>query len=217
MATSKTAKKAQPAAKAAEPAAKAAQPKPAAPRRYGVRLFSLFVLLPSVVMLTPAYLQPPPGVESWLMFDGVCNLCDGFVNFVADGDSQRRVRFGAQQKHMDLLARIGAPTDLSTLVLIQGDKFYTLSSAAMRTVAVMDWPWRAIAALAIIPTPLRDVGYKIVAKYRYLVFGKKDECRVPTGDFKKRFIDYVPDEESDPIAAAGLSQMEGVTPVATLF
>ena len=57
------------------------------------------------------------------MFDGVCNLCDGFINFVADGDEappNNRVRFGAQQKHMELLERVGAPTDLSTLVLIQG-------------------------------------------------------------------------------------------------
>jgi predicted DCC family thiol-disulfide oxidoreductase YuxK len=151
--------------------------------------------------LVPAHLQPAPGVESWLFFDGVCNLCDGFINFVADGDSAHRVKFGAQQKHGELLARIGAPVDLSTVVLVQGDVFHTKSSAALRTLALMDWPYAALSAAWLIPYPLRDFGYATVAKYRYLVFGKTEACRVPTGDFRRRFIDYRPDEEepADPI------------------
>lgn len=152
----------------------------------------------------PRSLQPPPGVESWLMFDGVCNLCDGFVNFVADGDSAHRVRFGAQQKHMELLERVGAPTDLSTLVLIQGDRHYLYSTAALRTLAVMDWPWRGFAAFALVPTPVRDLAYKLVAKYRYMVFGKTEECRVPSPEFRRRFIEYRPEEEqADPVSGLG--------------
>ena len=135
-------------------------------------------------------------------FDGVCNLCDGFVNFVADHDSDRLVKFGAQQKHMELLERAGAPTDLSTLVLIQGDRHYVYSDAALRTMAVLDWPWRGLAAFALVPAPVRDACYKFVARYRYLVFGKTESCRVPTGDFRRRFIDYRPEEEeADPISS----------------
>ena len=149
----------------------------------------------------PSALQPSAGVQTWLMFDGVCNLCDGFVNFVYEGDSLGRVKFGAQQKHMDLLERIGAPTDLSTLVLIQGDKHYTRSNAALRTLAVMDWPFKALSVLWLIPYPLRDLGYVGVANVRYRVFGKRDSCRVPTGDFRRRFIDFRAEEEgeADPI------------------
>lgn len=156
----------------------------------------------AAVGLLPSALQPPAGVDSWLMFDGVCNLCDGFVNFVYDGDSGARVKFGAQQKHMDLLSRIGAPTDLSTLVLIQGDQFYTRSNAALRTLALMDWPYKALAVAWLVPSPLRDLGYVGVANVRYQVFGKRDECRVPTGDFRRRFIDYRAEEEgkADPIS-----------------
>ena len=120
--------------------------------------------------IVPRSLQPPPGVESWLMFDGVCNLCDGFVNFVADGDGvppANRVRFGAQQKHMELLERVGAPTDLSTLILIQGDRHYLYSTAALRTLAVMNYPWRGLAAFALVPAPLRDWVYKLIAAHRY--------------------------------------------------
>lgn len=112
-----------------------------------------------------------------------------------------RVKFGAQQKHADLLQRVGAPQDLSTVVLIQGDVFYTKSSAALRTLALMDWPYKALSVLWLVPYPLRDFGYTVVAKYRYAVFGKKDACKVPTGDFRKRFIDYRPEEEgtADPV------------------
>ena len=151
----------------------------------------------------PRMLEPPPDVESWLMFDGVCNLCDGFVNFVADHDSLRRVKFGAQQTHEELLARIGAPTDLSTLVLIQGEKYYVYSEAALRALALLDWPYKAMAGAMVVPKPLRDYGYKLVARYRYRIFGKSESCRVPSGDFRKRFIDYRPEEdEADPISGA---------------
>ena len=89
---------------------------------------------------------PPFARRARAQFDGVCNLCDGFVNFVADHDSERRVKFGAQQKHADLLTRVGAPVDLSTVVLIQGSTFYTKSTAALRTMSLMEWPWSALAA-----------------------------------------------------------------------
>ena len=166
-------------------------------------LFGVAAALVAAVAIVPWYLQPPDTVESWLMFDGVCNLCNGFINFVADGDSQRRVKFGAQQKHMELLERVGAPTDLSTLVLIQGPNYYVYSGSALRTLALMDWPWKALSAAAIVPWPLRDFVYKLVAASRYTVFGKSDECRAPSGDFAARFIDFVEKPDADPIAGGG--------------
>lgn len=141
-----------------------------------------FTILATWAAIIPSALVPSSEVmESYLLFDGVCNLCDGFINFVADHDSDRNVKFGAQQKHQELLTRIGAPTDLSTVVLIQGDRFYTHSSAALRTVALMDWPWRALATFYIVPAPVRDYAYRLVAKHRYSVFGKAESCRAPSG------------------------------------
>lgn len=175
------------------------------PWRRFTALLSLALI--SLGYVVPLSMQPPPGVESWLMFDGVCNLCDGFVNFVADGDSappSNRVRFGAQQKHMELLERVGAPTDLSTLILIQGDRHYLYSTAALRTLAVMGWPWRGLAAFSVVPAPVRDAVYKLVAAHRYHVFGKTEECRVPSPEFRRRFIDHrAEEEEADPVS--GLS------------
>ena len=105
---------------------------------------------------------------------------------------------------MELLERIGAPTDLSTLVLVQGDKFYTHSAAALRAMAMLDMPFRSLSVLWLVPGPLRDLGYVGVAKVRYRVFGKMDSCRVPTGDFRRRFIDYRPEEEGEVDVISGI-------------
>ena len=154
------------------------------------------------LMGVPAYLQPKLGVQSMLMFDGVCNLCDGFVNFVADHDSARRVRFGAIQRHADALHRAGAgryaeggAEALSTLVVTQGDDaFYLRSDAALRVIALLDAPFCYVAAFHALPAALRDAGYRLVARHRYKFFGASDTCRAPTERFKSRFIDYEPEK-----------------------
>lgn len=148
--------------------------------------------------LVAKYLQPPENVHSILLFDGVCNLCNTFVNIVADGDSKRNVKFGAQQKHMDLLDRLGAPKDLSTVVLVQGDKYWTRTAAVMKTFALMDpIPWHILTIFYLLPSPVGDFFYKLVAKYRYKVFGVSDTCRVPTESFKGRFIDDISEEDKN--------------------
>ena len=90
-------------------------------------------------------LMPPPKTESLLFFDGVCNLCDFFVNFVADHDSGRKIKFGAQQKHLEFLEKHNAPTDLSTVILIQNENVYLYSDAAIRTLALLDSPWNFLS------------------------------------------------------------------------
>lgn len=138
------------------------------------------------------------GGGSTLFFDGVCNLCDGFVQFVADHDPAGRVRFGAIQRHKDRLVYYGAGAyaeggehALTTVVLVQNGTVYTRSEAALRAVALLTPPWKYAAGVAyLIPGPLRDVGYKLVAKYRYRVFGESPTCRAPDPRFEQRFIDY---------------------------
>merc|ERR1712039_203035 len=152
----------------------------------------------------PQQLQPAKDVETWLFFDGVCNLCDGFVNFVYAGDSSGRVRFGALQKHTELLQKLGAgryaeggEEAMSTVVVIQGTEIHVRSSAALRVLAVMDQPWRLASIFYLLPVGFRDMAYKFVAEHRYAVFGKKDVCMSPSGDFKKRFIEYDARDDAD--------------------
>merc|ERR1712194_604876 len=152
----------------------------------------------------PERYQPPPGTETWLFFDGVCNLCDGFVNFVYWGDSAGRVKFGALQKHTDLLRSKGAgryaeggEEELSTVVVIQGDDVYVRSAAALRVLAVMDQPWRTLSVFMLLPEALRNRAYKLVGENRYKLFGQKEECMEPSGDFSKRFLEYDPTFEDE--------------------
>jgi predicted DCC family thiol-disulfide oxidoreductase YuxK len=109
------------------------------------------------------------------------------------------VKFGALQKHRDLLIKHaagryaeGGEEELSTVVVIQGGNVYVRSEAALRVLAVMDQPFRTLSVLSIIPVSLRDVGYKFVAANRYWVFGKSESCRAPNERFESRFLEYVP-------------------------
>ena len=163
----------------------------------GWRLASAIILLIACAgYYIPTTLQPPPSSTNLLFFDGVCNLCDGFVNFVADTDSENRVQFGALQRHKELLVNRGAgryaeggEEELSTLVFIQGSTVYVRSEAALRVMALLDQPWSAVSIFILLPRPLRDLGYKLVAEYRYVVFGKSETCRMPTERFSARFIE----------------------------
>lgn len=169
---------------------------PAPGGRLGRRLLWA-IALGSSLFLPELYLQPAKSSSQTLIFfDGVCNLCDGFINFVADRDSGMRLRFGAIQRHTDYMRYLGAgryaeggEEALSTLVLVQDGIVYTRSSAALRTVALLDRPWRYIAAFYMLPTPLRDVGYKLVARYRYLIFGRTDSFRPPSTKLQSRFLE----------------------------
>ena len=111
---------------------------------------------------------------SVVLFDGVCNLCNGFVNFVIDRDPGHQFKFGSlqSQKAKVLLADHPAPlTELSTVVLIEGSKVYTRSTAALRIVRKLKGGWPLLYAFIIIPGPFRDVIYNFVARKRYSWFG----------------------------------------------
>ncbi|MBN4056697.1 thiol-disulfide oxidoreductase DCC family protein [bacterium AH-315-J21] len=126
-----------------------------------------------------------------LLFDGVCNLCNYFVQFTIKRDPNAKFRFAALQssagqallKESDL-----SDDDLDSFVLIKDDKCFVKSSAALHVFKEIGGFWKVFYVLIIIPRPLRDVLYKIVAKMRYRVFGKRDTCMLPTPDIEKRFL-----------------------------
>ncbi|OLQ06729.1 DCC family protein, chloroplastic [Symbiodinium microadriaticum] len=92
-------------------------------------------------------------------------------------------------------------TGRSTVVVIQDSQVFARSSAALRVLAVMDPPWRLFATFYLIPTPLRDFVYRVVGHNRYAIFGRKEQCMTPSGDFKRRFLEYnaADEEEVHPI------------------
>ncbi len=127
-----------------------------------------------------------------LLFDGVCNLCNGAVNFVIDHDRDGRVAFAPLQSPLgaQVAAAAGvAPGAMSTMILVDGGEAHVRSDAALRLARYLGFPWSLLRALRLVPRPLRDAAYGIVARHRYRWFGRSDTCRVPTPEIRARFVD----------------------------
>jgi predicted DCC family thiol-disulfide oxidoreductase YuxK len=129
-----------------------------------------------------------------LLFDGVCNLCNGFVRFVVRFDHEGTFRFAPLQSAVaqELLDRHGIATgdeSFDTVVLVEDGERYTKSTAALRVARRLDGPWPLAYPLVVLPQRLRDAGYDLVARYRYRLFGKSDECQVPAPEIRERFTD----------------------------
>jgi predicted DCC family thiol-disulfide oxidoreductase YuxK len=126
-----------------------------------------------------------------LFFDGVCGLCNRFVDFVLKHDRRGRVLFAPLQ---GAKAAEALPEDivqsLDTVVLLDGDQCHIRSSAVVRIFWNLGGPWSVPGTILwLIPKPLRDLGYKAVARSRYRLFGQKESCRLPTSDERARFLD----------------------------
>ncbi len=127
-----------------------------------------------------------------LLFDGVCNLCNGFVQFVIKRDTAAVFRFTALQSEAGkalLSKHLHAPTDLSTVILIENGKLYTHSDVALQVVRHLGGIWSVFYVFVLIPRPLRDQIYNWIAKNRYRWFGKKEQCMLPTPEIKARFLE----------------------------
>jgi predicted DCC family thiol-disulfide oxidoreductase YuxK len=129
--------------------------------------------------------------EAILLFDGVCNLCNASVNFIIDRDPRGRIRFASLQSEtgQKLLERFELPTsDFDTMVLVEGDRCYRRSTAGLRVARRLRQPWPLLYGLIIVPRPLRDAVYRLVAHNRYRWFGQNEACRVPTPELRERFL-----------------------------
>lgn len=126
-----------------------------------------------------------------LLFDGVCNFCNSSVNFIVDRNSSKDILFSSLQSEtgQQLLERFNLPKEnFSSLVLVEGDKYYTKSTAALKVAGHLDGAWKGLKVLKIVPKFIRDFGYDLIAKNRYKWFGKTDQCRIPTKEMRERFL-----------------------------
>ncbi len=126
-----------------------------------------------------------------ILFDGVCNFCDASIQRVMLNDPKGHFHFASLQSEVGqtLLDYFSLPTtDFDTFVLIELGSVYTKSSAALRVVRKMNWPWKLFTISMLFPRPLRDVVYSFIARRRYQWFGKKEACMLPTAEQRARFI-----------------------------
>ncbi len=130
------------------------------------------------------------GGSSVVLFDGLCNFCDRTVRFVIDNDDKNVFRFASQQSGIGkkLLEEYNAPKDTSTIVLIEDARVYTRSTAIFRILKRLRSPFSLLYVLIFLPLPLREMGYKLFAKYRYRWFGVKNACELPTPQVQAKFL-----------------------------
>lgn len=129
--------------------------------------------------------------QNILFFDGVCGFCNHTVNWILRRDRHQRIQFAPLQgvtaeKYVPAALR----ENLSTLVFHTPGGDYMRTSAVCRILMTLGgfW-WLCGAMLWLIPSPLRDLGYRFIAKIRYRLFGKHESCRIPTADERSRFLD----------------------------
>lgn len=126
-----------------------------------------------------------------ILFDGVCNFCEGAVNFVIKRDKQSRIKFAPLQsdRGQQLLKQFNLPThNFNSFLFVKDGKVYTQSTAALKVCKYLSALWPLLYAFIIVPKFIRDGIYNWIAKNRYKWFGKKDQCMIPTPEIRERFL-----------------------------
>lgn len=126
-----------------------------------------------------------------VLFDGTCAFCEGAVRFIAQRDPSGYFRFGASQSPQAaaLLAHFGLTREMTrSIVLIEDGQVYLRSTASLRIAARLPFPWRVAAVALVMPAPLRDVGYRIVAAIRHRIAGRSNACEIPPAEIRARLI-----------------------------
>ncbi len=127
-----------------------------------------------------------------VLFDGVCNLCNLSVQFIIKRDSKNLFSFAALQSHVGQtqLRRYNIPVALlESIILIKNEKYYHRSDAVLEIARDLGGLWPVCYGFKVIPRFIRDGVYNLIAKNRYKIFGRQDQCMIPTPALKARFLD----------------------------
>ena len=125
-----------------------------------------------------------------VLFDGVCNFCNGTVNFIIARDRGAYFKFAPLQSEVGerLRAKYEIDDSCDSIVLVEDDLAYTYSDAALRIARSIGGAWAILYVFMIVPKPIRDLVYRLFARNRYRLFGKRDVCMVPTPEIRERFL-----------------------------
>ncbi|MCA1058552.1 thiol-disulfide oxidoreductase DCC family protein [Rossellomorea aquimaris] len=126
-----------------------------------------------------------------ILFDGICNFCNNSVRFIIDRDPEGTFRFASLQSRFgqELLEKHNIPKTTDSFVLVEEHHAFIESTAALKVCTRLVWPWRVLSVFLIIPKPLRDKLYRVVARNRYKWFGKQEFCMLPSENIRNRFLE----------------------------
>ena len=126
-----------------------------------------------------------------LLFDGHCNLCNAWVQFIVKRDSAGTISFASLQSGAGRRLLEEHKIDenyIESLVLFEEERFSVSSTAALRTLSYLDDWQKHLIFLAVVPRSLRDLVYRFIARNRYKWFGRREQCMIPTTELSKRFL-----------------------------
>jgi predicted DCC family thiol-disulfide oxidoreductase YuxK len=126
------------------------------------------------------------------LFDGVCNLCNGTVQFLLKHDREKKLRFASLQGSFgqSVLARYRqGKAAQDSFILLDNGNIYTHSTGALRVLMHLGGGWKILSLLRVFPPFIRDGVYRFIARNRYRWFGKRDSCMVPGEGVRERFLD----------------------------
>ena len=134
----------------------------------------------------------PPAL---VLYDGLCGFCDGAVQWLLSRDKAGNLTYAPLQGETAAAVRARhpeLPDQLDSIIFVEQDgaheRVYWYSRAAFRIATYLPSPWRALRLLGLIPRFLTDLGYRIVAKARYRIWGRLDACRLPSPEERARFL-----------------------------
>jgi predicted DCC family thiol-disulfide oxidoreductase YuxK len=124
-----------------------------------------------------------------VFFDGVCNLCNGVVNFILRHQHKKQFRFVALQSEAGekAIQLLQIPPETNSVILYWEKRIFTESEAALEIARLLPAPWKWAVVCKIIPKKVRDKMYRWIAKNRYRWFGQKQSCRLPSPREKQFF------------------------------
>lgn len=129
--------------------------------------------------------------QSLVLFDGVCHFCNNSVNFIIDRDPKKKFVFAPLQSELakSALQKFGEDTvKIDTIILIQHNKIYKRSRAALEIAKQLNGLWPLCYVFIIVPGFIRNLIYNLIAKNRYKWFGQMEACRIPTPEMRERFL-----------------------------
>ncbi len=131
-------------------------------------------------------------MNSIILFDGICNLCNSSVLFVIRRDPAKKFRFASLQSEFgkQFLATQGLPqNEYNSFILYDNGIVFTRSTAALKVLRKLNGGWSVFYSLIVIPRFIRDYFYNVIARNRYRWFGRREACSVPTPELKALFLD----------------------------
>jgi predicted DCC family thiol-disulfide oxidoreductase YuxK len=138
--------------------------------------------------------KPPllDGESRVVFFDNICHLCIHSVQSILKHNKDQSIQFASIQSELgsSVLSFYGLPTQMyETMLYIEKGQLYTKSTAAIKIAKRLSFPWCLLQAGVVIPRFIRDGVYDLIARNRYKLFGKRDQCYLPDEKTLKRFLD----------------------------